>query len=471
MARNSRPRISISKTCSGRSTDLQMLRSLLILLLTIVIASSTRSVSALIDSLVCDDDYGDDDGIVVSPGSAACADNDRQALLMFKASIISDPNNALADWTQLPSGRNCCAWNGVTCDGVSGRVVRLKLPNQQLKGTLSPELGALSELQALILHNNDLSGGIPASLAKLSSLARLCLGGTSLSGSIPEAFGRGLTSLQLLDISDSSLSGSLPASLGGMSRLGRLYLKNNHITGTLPPSFGRLSNLYDATFSNNKLSGRIPEGICSNLTTLISLSLDNNQITGLPTDLHNCVTLQYLSLSGNPLQSADSVAGIVTAPMIMEIDLSNCGLTGNFPSWIEKLPHYEGPRGFDDDLWPSITLSDNKLSGEIPAMAIAALPGYMRTVALDKNRFSGPIPPTFANISSLWGLALQENQFSGVIPSAFEQMTSLTYFNVSYNNLSGSIPQDAPFTNFSISAYQPGNLGLCGLPLAPCNEG
>ncbi|KAH7424350.1 hypothetical protein KP509_11G003900 [Ceratopteris richardii] len=390
------------------------------------------------DPLDCSDD-DDNDGIISTPGVPVCSEEDRNALLQFKASISSDPNNVLADWQA--SRTNCCDWTGVTCDGSTGRVVRLKLPNQDLQGTLSPDLSALSSLQVLILDNNDFSGTIPSSFGNLTSLQRLCLSNIpSLSGPIPDSFGQ-LSSLQLMDLRSDALTGPLPSSFGEMTSLRNLHLYGNQISGPIPESFGLLSQLYNADLGHNQISGRIADGFAFGLGSLINLYLNNNKITGLPDNLSNLTSLQWLDLSNNPLESGDAVKGIATAPLISQIELESCGISGPFPAWVSILPQPDITQ-ISDEVTPSLDLANNAISGAIPA--------------------------ALGNLTNLQYLDLQNNQLNGSIPTSFAQLQSLQGFNVSYNQLSGEIPQVSPFITFDKSSYTPGNSGLCGLPLAPC---
>eukprot|EP00250_Pteridium_aquilinum_P020735 c24925_g1_i1 orf=33-1352(-) len=396
--------------------------------------------SCFVDPLDCGYDE-DNDGIVVTPGTPVCSAQDRQALLHFKASISSDPNKALAGWTI--SHHNCCDWNGVTCDGTTGRIVRVNLFNQNLKGKLSPGLAALSSLQVLRLDNNDFSGSLPSSFGNFSRLQRLCIAvNPSLSGPIPESFAH-LTSLQLMDLRSNSLSGPLPATFGHMSSLKKLHLYGNKINGPIPPSFGLLSRLYTADLSHNRFSGRIPDAFSHALVTLIFLYLDNNRITGLPADLRNLKRLQWLDLSNNPLIHGDAVAGIATMPLVSQIELDSCNISGPFPSWVLRLPQVN-THLLSDEVTPSLNLAN--------------------------NRISGPIPSELGNLSNLLGLSLSNNQLTGSIPATFKQLQWLRQFDIANNHLSGEIPQVAPFSTFAVSSYKPGNPGLCGSPLPACKK-
>ncbi len=76
-----------------------------------------------------------------------------------------------------------CTWNGVTCSG--GRVNGLYMGENNLVGTIPPELGDLSSLQHLFLYSNQLTGSIPLELGDLSNLLQLVLYDNQLSGEIP----------------------------------------------------------------------------------------------------------------------------------------------------------------------------------------------------------------------------------------------------------------------------------------------
>ena len=66
---------------------------------------------------------------------------------------------------------------------------RLRLDNNQLSGTIPPELGRLVHLEELFLHGNQFTGEIPRELGDLASLRRLKLGDNQLSGTLPAELG------------------------------------------------------------------------------------------------------------------------------------------------------------------------------------------------------------------------------------------------------------------------------------------
>ena len=103
-----------------------------------------------------------------------------------------------------------------------------------LRGTLSPALGGLTELEWLqISAHGGLTGSIPPELGNLTKVTHLIING-GLTGSIPPELGN-LSSLKRLDLSDNDLTGSIPPELGNLSNLEGLDLRFNHrLTGRIP---------------------------------------------------------------------------------------------------------------------------------------------------------------------------------------------------------------------------------------------
>ncbi|MCI38210.1 receptor-like protein kinase, partial [Trifolium medium] len=68
--------------------------------------------------------------------------------------IDTYPYSKTATWK---NGTDCCSWNGVTCDTISGHVVGLNLANEGIEGQLHPNstLFHLPHLQSLDLSNID----------------------------------------------------------------------------------------------------------------------------------------------------------------------------------------------------------------------------------------------------------------------------------------------------------------------------
>ncbi|KAK6153880.1 hypothetical protein DH2020_013519 [Rehmannia glutinosa] len=126
----------------------------------------------------------------------------------------------------------------------------------------------------------------------------------------------------------------------------------------------------------SSLFGTLPANTLSNLTSLRTLSLRLNHLSGaLPEDLSQLSQLRNLYLQGNHF-------------------------TGSAPSFIFSLHS-------------------------------------LVRLNLASNNFSGEIPPGFNNLTRLRTLFLESNQFSGRLPDI--ELPNLDQFNVSFNNLNGSV--------------------------------
>ena len=175
-------------------------------------------------------------------------------------------------------------WHGVETDE-SGRVTKLNLGENQLRGTIPTQLGGLANLQTLSLWGNRLNGTIPAELGGLANLHTLDLAGNQLSGIIPAELA-GLANLRELNLSGNQLSGAIPPELGGLANLRSLSLWSNRLNGTIPPELARLARLEELNLSGNRLSGAIPPQLAG-LANLHTLDLGFNQdLTGtIPDEL------------------------------------------------------------------------------------------------------------------------------------------------------------------------------------------
>ena len=105
-----------------------------------------------------------------------CIDAERKVLVKFKQAL-TDPSGRLSSW----DGEDCCKWGGVTCNNITGHVVKLKLRNlaysdtfdgdgtvQSLGGQIDPSLLVLQHLNYLDLSMNDFGGAqIPSFIGSL----------------------------------------------------------------------------------------------------------------------------------------------------------------------------------------------------------------------------------------------------------------------------------------------------------------
>ena len=221
-----------------------------------------------------------------------------------------------------------CDWFGTYC--VAGHVVGIYFWNNNIQGTLPPELDNLTNLHQLHLCYNQLTGRIPQELGNLANLNSLLLCNNQLTGSIPPELGN-LTNLVSLGLSDIQLTGSIPRELGNLTNLTGLALVGNQLTGSIPPELGNLTNLEYLTISHNQLTGGIPLEL-GNLTNLEYLSISHNQLTGSMQLSLMGVPLETLAFSDTQLcehQRADFQAWLASIPFVSSSGLS-CPLPDNF---------------------------------------------------------------------------------------------------------------------------------------------
>ena len=303
--------------------------------------------------------FVDNFGKEVPSSGGGGGDRGRAALVALYNATDGANWNDNTNWlSDKPLGE----WYGVTTNA-QGRVGRLDLHKNQLKGAIPDSLGNLSNLTLLNLRNNQLTGAIPESIGKLTNLSKLFLSFNQLTGPIPESFSN-LTNLFSLALDNNQLSGPIPEWIGNLSNLETLQLDENQLTGPIPESIEKLSNLEWLILSRNQLTGPIP-GWIGNLSNLEHLTLGENQLTGpIPESFSNLTNLLVLDLVGSQL-------------------------TGPIPGWIGNLTKLE-------------------------------------LLILHKNQLTGPIPEWIGNLSNLLGLTLHENQLSGPVPASIGNLTKLS---------------------------------------------
>nr|KJB69988.1 hypothetical protein B456_011G052400 [Gossypium raimondii] len=230
--------------------------------------------------------------------------------------------------------------------------------------------------------------------------------------------------LTFLKIDQNFFSGPLPAFIGNMSRLGLLSVAHNIFHGSIPQELGNLKELYLLSFGNNNFSGT------------------------LPPELGSLVKLQ-------------------------QIYINSCGLGGQIPSTFANLENLE-----------IVWASDAAFTGKIPDF-IGNNWTKLTSLRIEGNSFQGPIPSSFANLTSLISLriggiyngssslnfvrnlknltdmVLRNVLLTGTLPSYITELQSLQKLDLSFNNLTGEIPS-ALFTMNSLQYLFLGNNSLSG---------
>ena len=205
-------------------------------------------------------------------------------------------------------------------------------------------------------------------------------------------------------------------------RVTGLELGNNNLVGTLPDELGDLTSLHTLQLWGNGLSGPIPD--LSGLTELTTLSLSSNQLTGsIPASLGSLTKLTTVYLWGNELSGPiPDLSGLTE---LTTLSLSQNKLTGEIPASLGTLT-----KMVELYLW------GNELSGQIPDLSGLS---SLFEMSLARNNLTGPVPAWLNGLTNLQGLWLNNNELTGSIPD-LRALQKLFQLELSANQLGGEIP-------------------------------
>ncbi|ESR40801.1 lrrnt 2 domain-containing protein [Citrus sinensis] len=349
-----------------------------------------------------------------------------------------------------------------------------------------PSLHKSRNLNNLDLSFNNLSGGISSTFwEQLLNLQIVVLGHNSLSGSIPRSLFL-LPNLEMLQLSNNQFENQLPEiSNVSSSVLFDLDLSGNRLEGPVPISiFFELRNLYTLDLSSNKfsrlkLASSKPRAIpiLKNQSQLSVLDISDNQISG---EVPNWIwevgsgNLKFLNLSHNlvvSLQEPYSISGIrfldlhsnqlrgnipYMSPNTSYVDYSNNNFTsipadiGNFMSETEYFYFVAANNSLAGVIPESVCkatnfqvldLSNNNLSGTIPACLITKSSSTLEVLNLGRNNLNGTLSDTiFPGDCGLQILDLSGNQLQGVVPKSLANCNMLQVLDLRSNYISDNFP-------------------------------
>ncbi|GLU17340.1 hypothetical protein SLE2022_337110 [Rubroshorea leprosula] len=395
-----------------------------------------------------------------------CSREEALALLQFKTSFsinytVSDLDycgdhfySKIESWKE---GIDCCSWDGVSCDNVTGHVIALNLSCSFLYGTFpsNSTLFFLRNLQSLNLAFNDFRlSKIPSEISQFTRLKHLDISSSGFSGQVPTEIAH-LPKLVYLKLSSYYYNLILETTtfknlVHNLSEVRELGLSGVNMTSVNPRFFMNLSSsLTTLDLIESGLSGNFPNTIFrfpnlkrfslggkGNLTIDLSSSnwsspLQQLYLLGmdcgrrLPESIGDLKSLQYLAL--DCYLEGTIPTSIGNLGQLTILFLFSSYLSGQIPSSLANLTQLT-----------YLALSFNQFSGPIPA-SIGNL-GQLTILDLFFNNLSGQIPSSLANLTQLITLELFYNQFSGPIPASIGNLRQLTSLDLFFNNLSGQIP-------------------------------
>ncbi|XP_059625212.1 receptor-like kinase TMK4 [Cornus florida] len=349
----------------------------------------------------------------------------------------------------------------------------LSLQRNQFYGPL-PSLSNLASLEQVFLDYNNFSSIPPSFLSGLTSLQTLSI---SMNHNlppwtIPETLADS-TTLNFFDAMDSNIVGPMPEIFGSFPNLQTVRLAYNNLTGSLPQSFSKtgIENLW----INNQLiglSGRID--VLGGMSQLTQAWVHVNKFSGPIPDLSKCTSLSNLQLRDNELTGVIHPS-LFSLPKLANVSLQNNRLQGPYPDF---------PKGVQVTLGMTNNFCNTKpgpCDPQVTALlAVAEALGYPMTLAeswqgndpcqgwngiscdpkgsvtvinFGKKQWIGTISPAIANLTALKSVFLNDNKLTGPIPAVLTSLAQLQLLDVSNNNLSGKIP---PFTS-SVMLKSSGN--------------
>ncbi|XP_030546551.1 leucine-rich repeat receptor protein kinase HPCA1-like [Rhodamnia argentea] len=366
-------------------------------------------------------------------------------------------------------------WDGVTCN--DSRVTALGLSSMNIKGSLTGDIGGLTELSSLDLSfNKDLTGSVTPRLGDLSKLNTLILAGCGFTGNIPDELGK-LSQLTFLALNNNKFTGTIPASLGKLSQLSWLDLAENQLTGPIPlsngstPGLDLLLHAKHFHFNKNQLSGPIPPKLFSANMSLIHVLFDGNQFNGsIPASLGLVQTLEVLRLDRNSF-SGEVPSSISELVKVNELSLAFNRLNGSFPDFgnmnslssVDLSNNYFNPTNVPDwfSTLPSLTalvVEYGPLQGTLPK-EIFSNP-QLQQVKLRNNELTGALNMSDHISPQLELVDLQYNQISSVTQNSFSYTNTLMLLgnpvcNTTLQNTNYCLPQQ------SVKSYST-NVTACG---------
>ncbi|KAF3457433.1 hypothetical protein FNV43_RR02091 [Rhamnella rubrinervis] len=359
--------------------------------------------------------------------------------------------------------KDCCSWDGVTCNTKTGKVVALDLSNSWLQGPLysNSSLFKLHGLRRINLSFNNFSfSTIPSEFSQLSRLTHLNLSYSMFSGHIPSeiSFLTHLVSLSLSSFLNYDASSLLHLGrvdfanlIQNMTNLRHLRLCQVDILSSVPESLANLSFLTTLSLAGCNLHGKFPENVFP-LQKLEAINVPcNYHLTGFlpefqPSNSLREVNLDYTNFSGElPIT-------IGNLNSLTQLALRECNFVGSppFSIWnLSQLTYLDlSSNHFSGHVLPStlgnlskltiLLLESCQLSGELPS-SLGNLT-QLESLSLYNNSFSGQIPSFLGNLTKLKDLYLFVNSFSGQIPTSFGKLSELSILNLADNNLDGVIP-------------------------------
>ncbi|KAG4161175.1 hypothetical protein ERO13_D01G042100v2 [Gossypium hirsutum] len=352
-------------------------------------------------------------------------------------------------------------------------LVLLRLSNNKLTGPID-QFDKVTPLEEAYLQNNEIEGPVPGSIALLVNLIYLDLSSNKLSGNFDLDKLSKLKKLESLTLSNNALLSftseskanySLPNLLSlnlsscdiidfpdfvrNLEGLRELDLSNNRIHVIEANMFVKLKELQRLDLSHNSLLSLSNSGNLSLfLPNLGYLSLSSCNLTSFANFLTIQESLRELYLSNNSIQGQITKQERTWGSNLVILDLSNNLLTVvEYYPWrnikVLRLDSnlLEGPLLVPPPSTSVFSISNNKLTGEVPYSICEFGTEIDAALDLSHNNLSGVIPKC-AGLANIAYLDLHANNFHGNIPDfCVNENNMLSTLNLNDNDFDGPLPK------------------------------
>ncbi|KAG8366843.1 hypothetical protein BUALT_Bualt16G0010000 [Buddleja alternifolia] len=265
-----------------------------------------------------------------------------------------------------------------------------------------------------------------STISKLTFIEELHLGSCELPDIVPSSlpYVNASTPLAILDLSYNNLTlvSAIPWFSNFSKVLSSVDLSFNNFFGPIPDdAFKDMISLSYLDLDYCGIEGGIPRSL-GNLTTLISLTLYGNVMTGHLSEI-------MMNISENKLQHLDLGANGITGPLpnfsrfslLKELRIEYNQLNGSIPKGYLQLPHLV-----------HLSLTSNQITGPLPDFSFCSSLKYL---SLYDNMFNGTFIETIGGLSNLEVLSLGSNHLEGIITeNHLTNFSKLIYLDLSYNS-------------------------------------
>ncbi|PHT99693.1 hypothetical protein BC332_29481 [Capsicum chinense] len=288
------------------------------------------------------------------------------------------------------------------------------------------DLGALRNIEYLLLDGNTLDENFLRSSGVMSSLKVLSVAECNLNGTLPLQGLCDLKYLEELSLSRNSFIGTLPTCLGNLTYLRVIDLTQNQFTGNIASS--PLSSLFSLEYlliANNNFEIPISFESFANHSKLKFVIADYNSVIVHTTSKSWIPKFQLEALS---LFNCSQMPNFLHYQHHLRLlRLSRCNIGGDFPNWLLE----------NNSRLGEVYLDGNAFGGSLQSPFLPNL----KALDISNNKIRGPLPPNIGSIfPNLVISTMSNNMLEGMLPSSFADMKNLECLDLSYNKLNGELP-------------------------------